>query len=407
MCVPRPGIIVRAPAVQSGPVPTAGTIGPVLRPGRPLVALAVAAALVSAPAAAAGTAAPRLDAAAWILVNPATGEVLARHAAHESLPMASTTKMMTALLVMERTRLGDVVTVPEEATEVGESSADLVAGEKLTVRQLLTGLLVASGNDAAVTLADHVAGSQGAFVAMMNRRAAQLGLRDTRFASPHGLDRPGQYASVRDLVHLAERAMAHPIFRETVARRTATLPGAFGGPARHLESENDLLDLDPEADGVKTGHTSGAGYAMVAHARRPGLGVSLYAAMIGEPSRPRRAEDAKALLDWGFAQYARPTLIPAGRVLARAAVRDRPGVRVAARVSDPLRGVVRLDRPLRLQVIMPPEVIAPIRKGQVLGTAVMREGARVIGRRPLVAGTAVAAASPLDRIRAGWDRLIP
>jgi D-alanyl-D-alanine carboxypeptidase (penicillin-binding protein 5/6) len=370
-----------------------------------LLAAAGAAGLVAGHAT--GAPAPRLDAAAYILVNPITGEVLARRAPDAPLPMASTTKIMTALLTLERARLGETARVPAEAAAVGGSTARLVPGERLSVRSLLVGLLVASGNDAAVTLADRVAGSQAAFVRLMNRRAAQLGLRHTEYATPHGLDRPGQHSSARDLVRLAEVAMANPVFRSIVSRRRATIPGAFGGPPRALESENDLLDIDPEADGVKTGHTSGAGYAMVAHARRRGLGLGLYAALIGEPSETQRALDARRLLDWGFAQYARPTLVPAGQVLGRAAVRDRPGVRVAARVVGPLRAVVRIGEPLRASVTMPPEVVAPVRAGQVLGSVAIRAGRRLVGRRPLVAATSVAAPSALDRVRAGWDRLVP
>ncbi len=379
-----------------------------LRLGRVLAALA-ALLLMAGTAVAAPTApAPVPEARSYLLLNPETGEVLAQKAPDARLPMASTTKIMTALLTLERASLDDVVTVPAAATQVGGSSARLVAGERLSIRNLLVALLVPSGNDAAVTLAQAIGGSQDAFVAMMNRRAAALGLTDTHYATPDGLDAPGQFSSVRDLIALARVAMRLPDFRDTVSHRRATIPPAPGADAqRSLESENDLLDLDPDADGVKTGHTNGAGYALVAHARREGLGVQLYLAMIGEPSESQRAVDAKRLLDWGFAQYARPTLIPAGRVLARARVRDRPGVSLSLRPSGPLVAPVRLGRSLRATVVAPPEVNGPVAAGAVLGRVVVREGARVVGRRPLVAATSVAGPSVAERIRAGWDRLIP
>ncbi len=379
-----------------------------LRLGRVLAALA-ALLLMTGTAVAAPTApAPVPEARSYLLLNPETGEVLAQKAPDARLPMASTTKIMTALLTLERASLDDVVTVPAAATQVGGSSARLVAGERLSIRDLLVALLVPSGNDAAVTLAQAIGGSQDAFVAMMNRRAAALGLTDTHYATPDGLDAPGQFSSVRDLIALARVAMRLPDFRDTVSHRRATIPPAPGADApRSLESENDLLDLDPDADGVKTGHTNGAGYALVAHARREGLGVQLYLAMIGEPSESQRAVDAKRLLDWGFAQYARPTLIPAGRVLARARVRDRPGVSLSLRPSGPLVAPVRLGRSLRATVVAPPEVNGPVAAGAVLGRVVVREGARVVGRRPLVAATSVAGPSVAERIRAGWDRLIP
>ena len=147
-------------------------------------------------------AAPTVDADAYLLVDPATNAVLAQRAPDRELPMASTTKMMTALVTLESADLDDVMTVPPDAA-VGGSTGSLQAGERLTVRELLTALLVASGNDAAVTLAEGVAGSQAAFVRRMNRRAAELGLTETHFANPHGLDAPGHHSSARDLVALA------------------------------------------------------------------------------------------------------------------------------------------------------------------------------------------------------------
>ena len=372
---------------------------------RPTILLA-AAALIALPSAGRAAPAPSIDAESWILVNPTTGETLARHAPDRELPMASTTKIMTALLALEHGNLGAMVTVPPDAATIGGSTAELVPGERLPVRSLLVALLIPSGNDAAVTLADYLGdGSRQAFVAMMNRRAAQLGLGRTHYESPEGLDRPDQYSTVRNLVRLARVAMTHPLFRSIVSHRRATISGPGGRGTRRLESENDLLSIDPDADGVKTGHTAGAGYAMVAHAER--RGVALYAAMIGEPTELHRAQDAERLLNWGFSQYARPTELRAGEVLARAAVRDRPGVRVAARVSRPLAAVVRLGVPMRASVVLPPEVNAPIRAGQVLGHVTVRAGGRVVGRRALVAATDVAGPGVLDRVRAGWDRLVP
>mgnify|MGYP002397731237 FL=1 len=356
-------------------------------------------------ASAAASPPPAVDASAYILVDPHTGEVLARKGPDLRLPMASTTKMMTALLVLERARLDDVVTVPADAAAVGESSADLVPGEQLTVRDLLAGLLVGSGNDAAVTLAEHVGGSQAAFVDMMNARARSLGLTRTHYANPHGLDAPGHYSTVRDMVRLGRALMRYPLVRDLVDRRTVELPGAFGGPTRTLESENTLLDLMPEADGIKTGHTSGAGYALVAHASRPRVGVDLYAAVIGSPSEDERAADMDRLLTWGLDQYARPTVIPTAQVTT-ATVRDRPGVRVPLRVARPLVATVRLGRPLSQTIVAPGEVIGPVRAGQRVGRIVVRQDGRVVGARDLVAARAVSGPSVADRLRTGIDNLL-
>jgi D-alanyl-D-alanine carboxypeptidase (penicillin-binding protein 5/6) len=367
-----------------------------------LGALMSAGAALGAPA----TPPPPVDAAAYVLVDPRSGAVLARKGPDLRLPMASTTKIMTALVVLRRSRLDDVVTVPAEAAAVGESSAGLVPGEELTVRDLLTGLMVGSGNDAAVALADHVAGSQAAFADLMNQEAARLGMTRTRFQNPHGLDAPGHYSTVRDMVRMGRALMRYPFAREVVASRTATIPGPGGAGVRSLESRNALLELLPEADGIKTGNTSGAGYALVAHADRPATGADLYAAIIGSPSEADRAADAAALLRWGLAQYARPTLLARGAAVVRAEVRDRPGVEVTLRVARPLAAPIRLGEPIRQTVVAPAEVVAPVRAGQRLGQVVVRQGGRVLGRRDLVAASDVGAPTFTDRLRTGWGNLI-
>lgn len=372
---------------------------------RALAVVAALASLISAPVARA--AAPTVDAAAYILVNPSTGETLAQRAPDRELPMASTTKIMTALVVLDRAGLGDRITVPAAAAAIEGSSGDLVTGETLTVRDLLTALLVPSGNDAAVALAEGVGGSQAGFVAMMNAKARELGLTETHYSNPHGLDAPGHHSSVSDMVRLGATAMADPVFRSIVASRRARLPGPFGRGTRFYESENELLDIDPDADGIKTGMTDGAGYALVAHATRSRLGVQLYAALIGAPSSYVRARDAKRLLDWGFAQYTSATLLPAGGELGRVPVRDRPGVEVPYRASAALNAPVRLGQSISQTLVSPAEVKGPVRAGQVLGTVTVRQGSHVLGRRDLVAARGAGEAGLWDHIRSGVGNLIP
>lgn len=367
--------------------------------------VAVLAAVISAPVARAAP--PTVSAPAYILVNPATGETLAQRAPDRELPMASTTKIMTALVVLEEAGLGDRITVPAAAGAIEGSSGALVTGESLTVRDLLTALLVPSGNDAAVALAQGVAGSQAAFVALMNAKAAELGLTGTHYANPHGLDAPGHHSSVSDMVRLGAVAMRDPVFRSIVASRRASVPGPGGRGTRFYESENELLDIDPDADGIKTGMTDGAGYALVAHARRPRLGVQLYAAMIGAPSSYTRARDAKRLLDWGFAQYTSATLLPSGAVLGRVPVDERPGVEVPYRVASVLNAPVRLGQPITQTLVAPAEVKGPVRAGQVLGTVTVRQGSHVLGRRDLVAARSEDGPGLWDHIRSGVGNLIP
>jgi len=368
-------------------------------------ALLATAALVLA-AAPANAQAPAPAARAWILVNPETDEVLASRNADVRLPMASTTKMMTALVAVERSRPDERVRISASAAAVGESSASLVAGERIRMRDLLAGVLVASGNDAAVAVADAVGGSQQGFVRLMNARAAALGLRDTRFANPHGLDARGHYSSARDLASLGEALMAEPQLRAIVGRRRAVIPGPDGNGTRVLEGKNLLLDINPEADGVKTGQTARAGYTLVAHAERPALGTDLFAVILGSPGELQRARDASRLLDWGFRQYARPYLVRRGEAKVRVRVRQRPGVTLLLRAGGPpLRETIRLGRPVIEAVEAPREVIAPVSKGQVVGRVVIRQDGRVLGTRPLVADAAVAAPGVVERLRSGLQAL--
>ena len=350
---------------------------------------------------------PRVDAASYVVVNPATGETLAARAPDRELPMASTTKIMTALVALENAKLTDRYTVPPLADAIEGSSGSLEKGETLTVRQLLTALLVPSGNDAAITLAQGVGGSQAGFVAMMNATAQRLGLDQTHYANPHGLDAPGHHSSVANMVTLAEAAMRNPVFRGIVSSRRASIPGPGGVGVRRYESENELLDIDPEADGIKTGMTDGAGYALVGHARRAGLGMELYVAIIGAPSSDARALDAKELLDYGFAQYASADLIPDGTVFGRVPVDDRPGRRVPYGAASGLHAPIRIGTPVTETVVAPTEVDGPVSEGQRIGTVTLRQGERVLGTRALVATESAAAPSMFDHLRSGLGGLIP
>lgn len=349
---------------------------------------------------------PQPQATSYLVMDGRTGEVLAAEDPDAALPMASLTKIMTALVVLERADPGDLYTVPPEAL-IGGTTAQLQAGETLSVGDLLTGLLVASGNDAAVTLAVGLAGSEEAFVALMNERARALGLGDTAFVNPHGFDAPGHVSTVRDLVRLSRVAMREPQFRERVAMRRAQIPGPGGEGTRFFESNNLLLDLLPDADGIKTGMTDDAGFALLAHARRPSLGVDLYVALIGATSTEGRTLDAQALLEWGFAQYARVLLLPPGAVMGEVPVQYRQGEAVTYRAQGGARPPIRLGEPVTEEIVAPLEIDGPVREGDVLGTVTFRQGGRVVARRDLVAAESAEAAGLLDRVRAGWGALLP
>jgi len=344
--------------------------------------------------------------ASWILAEGTTGEVLAEHDADRPLPMASTTKILTALVALDSGDLDRTLVVPPAAALVGESSAGLRPGERMTVRNLLTALLVQSGNDAAVTLAYGVAGSEAEFVARMNERARTLGMTETMYMNPHGLDTPGHHSSARDLLIAGRALMSEPVLRAIVGSSTATIPGPGRTGTRRLMSENDLLAIMPEADGIKTGHTDHAGYCLVAHATSPHLRIGLYAVLMDEPDRATRASDARALLQWGFGQYSRPQVLERGHAVVEVPVQGRPGVTVGLSPQRPVAATIRLGQPVSMRVTAPSELVAPLAAGARAGTVAVMQGREVIARVPLTTPSPVEGAGLLDRLRSGLDGVV-
>jgi serine-type D-Ala-D-Ala carboxypeptidase (penicillin-binding protein 5/6) len=326
-----------------------------------------------------------------VVVGDSSGTVLYELHADQRLAMASITKIMTALVTLERTRPAQHVRI-KEAPSIGESTFHLRSGERLRVRDLLTAALVQSANDAAYALAAYVGhGKVKAFVRLMNERAAELGLNDTHYARPDGLDARGHYSTALDTLKLAREAMRKRLFRKIVRMKGGVVAG------RRLYVWNDLLRLYPGTIGIKTGHTDRAGWSEVAAAKREGL--TLYAVLLGSPSRTRRNRDLAALLDWGFDQYGRVRLISRGHTYATAAIpfSDARLPLVAARGSS---AVVKLARPLVERVSAPEEVDLPVARGQPVGEIRIYDGERVVATRPLVA--AVAADEPGLRRQVGW-----
>lgn len=205
---------------------------------------------------------PPIDAYAAIVMEGQTGGVVYERHAHERLPMASMTKMMTALLAIERGKLDQVVTVQVNAADYPDSSLmGLTPGERLTLEDLLYGLMLPSGNDAAIAIARVIGGDEATFVNLMNRRAAELGLADTHFANPHGLDHPAHYSSAYDMARLARYAMGNPVFARIVGTTERVVQGRS---TYQLRNTNQLLFQRPDVRGVKTGHTEAAGRCLTA-----------------------------------------------------------------------------------------------------------------------------------------------
>jgi serine-type D-Ala-D-Ala carboxypeptidase (penicillin-binding protein 5/6) len=350
---------------------------------------ALAAALMLAVAAAAAP--PPVDAEAYYVQNSGTGEVLAAADERERIPMASITKLMTAIVALEQVSLDDVATISRFTASIGESTINLRPGERVTIADLLRAALIQSANDAANAVAAYVGkGSIGRFVELMNARARQLGLTDTHFVNPDGLDAPGHVSSARDVTKLARVAMNKPFIRETVRLQTATAAG------RQLYTWNDLLSRFPNLIGVKTGHTNGAGWSQVAAARRGG--VTVYATVLGGETREGRNVDLAELLAWGLSRYRTVWAIEGGRTYATARTAyGRERVRLVA--ANPALRVIHVERPLVQRVVAPVEVALPVRKGQRLGEVQVLDRGRVMARSPLVAANAVAKPGTVGRVR--------
>lgn len=331
-------------------------------------------------------AAPRIGAPSAILIEPSTREVVYARQSAQQRAIASTTKMMTALVTLDHASLGDTfVTVPYSGLAV-ESTAGFRGGERVTVRDLLRALLVASANDAAQTLAIRVGGSTERFVAMMNARARKLGLTHTHFANPIGLDSPGNYSSATDLVKMALLLRTNAFIRDTIDRPKVTLQS--GAKRRTLKNRNTLIANVPFMNGVKTGHTQSAGYVLVGSASRNG--VTLVSAVLGTSSERARNADTLALMRYGFKRYESVVAVKARTVYAQADVKDS-GRSVELIAQKTVKRTVRRGQKITTTLIVPAELAAPLAAGSRAGTLNLIYRGKVVDRVPLVTAAAVAA----------------
>lgn len=350
--------------------------------------LAVVAALLLAPAAAAQE--PEISAPAAIVLEPSTGDVVYEKAPDERRQMASTTKLMTALLTLEQADLDAVVSVPRYDALPVESAVRFTPGEKVTVADLLRALLVYSANDAAVALADHVAGSVPSFVRMMNRRAQQLGLSNTSYANPVGLDEVGNYSTPRDLASLTLELRKDDFFRKTVRSRSVTLTS--GARPRTLETSNDLMEETLWVDGVKTGNTTQAGDVLVASGRKR-RGEAMISVVMGAVDETTRDEESLALLEYGMERYKVATLVEQGERSEEAiAIEDRAGATLPVAYGRTIRRVIRKGEDVHFRVDVPAEVAGPIKAGSRVGEALVFLRGEQVARIPMVAAIDVPAA---------------
>jgi len=340
-----------------------------------------------------------------IVVETSTGEVACERAADARRPVGSAVKLMTALLTLERAELSDTFRASSYRPASVESKIGLLPGERMTVRDLLRGLLAESGNDAAMALAVGVSGSERKFVRLMNRRARELELTNTRYSNPIGLDEAGAYSSARDLVTLAKYLRTKPFFRRTTNKAAVQLTS--GDHPRRFNNRNDLVASVKWVNGVKTGHTRGAGYVLVGSGRKNGIQV--VSAVLGTPSEAARDADTLRLLSFGRRSFQRITAAPEGmRVGITVPITFGNGAELELVVGpNGQRTVVPRGERDRVRVealSYPSEVKGPIAFGQQLGTAAVLQDGRKIATVPLVSNAEVPAAGIAQRTKSWFSK---
>jgi serine-type D-Ala-D-Ala carboxypeptidase (penicillin-binding protein 5/6) len=362
------------------------------------IALAVAAALAAAPAAppalaASAGGAPQPDADAWVLVDADDGERLAGSGVSRELAIASATKLMTAYLALQELPLDRRLPAANYSALAVESVLGTRAGERVSVRDLLYALMLASANDAAVTLAEGVSGSVPKFVKEMNAQAEALELTDTGYTNPIGLDAPGNRSSARDLATLADELMERKLFRRIVD----TTEHVVKSDQRSIpiDTRNTLLFREPWVTGIKTGHTLEAGYVLVGSATRHG--TDLISVVLGAASEATRDASSLELLEYGFSLYKERTPVRAGEALAAPELTDQDE-ELELVAKRPIRVSARRDQEIATEVSAPGEVEGPVRKGEPLGKAVVELDGRRVGSSPLVAARSAEAASLGDKL---------
>ena len=311
--------------------------------------------------------APRIVSRAVIAMDTITGRVLFEKNAYIQRPMASTTKIMTALLAIEKGNLNDVVTISVRSARVGGSSAHLYKGEKIKLNNLLYGLMLPSGNDAAIAIAEHIGGSVENFAQMMTLKAKEIGANNTAFVTPHGLDKPGHFTTAYDLALITKYALENKKFSQLVGTHQASIPG-YEGSVRKYHNTNEMLRGYWGADGVKTGYTGKAGRCLVTSATRNNWRV--LSVVLGSDSRNQRASDSTKILNYVFNNYEMVDLNDLIKIKSSVYVKkgkeDILNLSIDQNIPFPLRKD-EIEQ-LRIRYDLPPYISAPIEKGIKIGT---------------------------------------
>ena len=350
--------------------------------------------VLALPAVAGAQGRPSLSAASAILIEPSSGEIIYSRNPYQRREIASTTKMMTALLLLERRSLKHRVRVANYNPGAGESTAGLIPGERLTSADILRALLLASANEAAVSIAIDVGGSRKGFVRMMNARAKRAGLRGTHFSNPDGLDGRRNYSTARDLATLGALLRENSFARRLVDRSKAEMRS--GLRKRTVYNRNTLIGSVPWMNGIKTGHTASAGYLLVGGASRNG--AELISVVMGEPSEAARNADTLKLMRYGFGRYRSVRAVTKGQRFATLEVegRDNKVALIASRSADVV--MRKGEQPTTIVSGLPALLTGPLVKGTRVGEVTVLRRDKSVEQIGLVTATAVAAPSLLAAI---------
>ena len=332
------------------------------------------------------------SASAAILMDAASGRVLYEQNADARMLIASTTKIMTALVAIREGNLSDTVKVSRKAAYTEGSSMYLKEGETLTLETLLYGLMLCSGNDAAVAIAEHIGGSEAGFAQKMNETAAAIGMASSSFANPNGLDHEDHYSTARDMAILARAAMEN----ETLVRIVSTRSVTIGG--RTMTNHNKLLGYMEGCIGLKTGFTKAAGRTLVSCAERNGQRLIAVTLQDGNDWA-----DHQALYDYGFSTYPARRLASLGQEVARGAVQGGLRSTVPLIAAESFSWPARKEEAIRTSIQLDGSLMAPVAMGKPVGEAVFTLNGTEIGRVKLLCGQSVAprAASAMGTLKAG------
>ncbi len=326
-----------------------------------------------------------LSCKAALLMDSATGTVLYENNSHEKMPMASVTKIMTMLIAMENIDSGkmsydDTVTGSAYAKSMGGSTIFLDEGEQLSVNDILKGIAVASGNDAAVAMAEHIAGSAPAFVEMMNKRAAELGMKDTHFVNCNGLDAGGHYSSAYDIALMSRELLKHPgIHKFTTIWMDSLRDGKFT-----LSNTNKLVRFYDGCTGLKTGSTSKAGFCISATAKRNNM--HLIAVIMAAPTSKQRQADASALLNYGFSTYSVTDAVTKGEKIKDVSINKGTAAKCPVVCADNVSTLSKKGEKVEIKKIvkLKKNVTAPVSKGEKAGELICMNGKKEVGRTELL-----------------------